>query len=374
MSGIYIHVPFCKHKCNYCDFYSIVPASGTESFAKYISQELRLRKDYLADNAIDTIYFGGGTPSMLGVNAIEAILNVISANFRVSQDPEITIEANPDDLSLSYLNDLRSVGVNRISIGIQSFDDGDLKQLGRRHNATQAIKSVEWAAQAQFDNISIDLIYGLPYSSTKIWKDNLTTSFGLPVKHLSCYHLIFEENTPLFSKMNKGIVKPVDEELSVEQFEVLQSIASQNKFIHYEISNLALAGYHSRHNTSYWKQVPYLGLGPSAHSYNGTSRCWSPRSISEWSGAIAKGWLAIEVETLSENDRINDYFLTSLRTIWGANLAYIRKNFGNKIAGRAKETAMRYFNLGIMDVNGDCISIKPKHFLTSDGIIVDFLV
>jgi len=374
MSGIYIHVPFCKHKCDYCDFYSIVPSGEMDRFGSYISQELRLRKNYLGNDTIETIYFGGGTPSMLGIKDIEAILDDISANFLLSKNAEITIEANPDDLGLNYLQDLRGVGINRISIGIQSFDDGDLKQLGRRHDAAQGLKSIEWASKSQFDNISIDLIYGLPYSSTKKWEDNLATAFGLPVKHLSCYHLIFEENTPLYRKMNKGAVKPVDEELSVEQFKIMQQIANRHEFIHYEISNLALEGYYSRHNTSYWKQIPYLGLGPSAHSYDGNSRCWNPKSISQWSKAIASGRLTIEVETLSGNDRINDYFLTSLRTIWGANLADVEKNFGKDVASKARETANKYLKKGMLKIEGDSISIKPEHFLISDGIIVDFLI
>lgn len=374
MSGIYIHVPFCKRKCDYCDFYSIVPTSEVSNFSKQIAKEIDLRKDYLGNNTIDTIYFGGGTPSMLSPMEIEKILSSIASHFRMNPNAEITIEANPDDLSLEYLQNAKSVGINRISIGIQSFNDNDLKQLGRRHNALQAISSVQWACQAQFNNISIDLIYGLPYSSTKIWQQNLISAFDLPIKHLSCYHLIFEENTPLFNKMSNGGVKPVNEDLSVEQFEMLQKVANQNHFIHYEISNLALDGYYSQHNSSYWKQVPYLGLGPSAHSYNGISRSWNPRSIKLWSEKIADGHTATTAETLSQNDKINDYFLTSLRTIWGADPKYIAENFGDDIAQHTLDTATRYAKMGIMIVKSDCISIKPEHFLISDGIIVDFLV
>jgi oxygen-independent coproporphyrinogen-3 oxidase len=374
MSGIYIHVPFCKRKCDYCDFYSIVPTSEVRNFSKQIAHEIKIRNNYLANKTVDTIYFGGGTPSMLSVVEIESILNSIARNFRVNPNAEITIEANPDDLSLEYLQNTKSVGFNRISIGIQSFNDNDLKQLGRRHNALQAISSVQWAYRAQLSNISIDLIYGLPYSSTKIWEQNLRSAFDLPIKHLSCYHLIFEENTPLFNKMSSGGVRPVNEDLSVEQFEMLQKVANQNHFIHYEISNLALEGYYAQHNSSYWKQVPYLGLGPSAHSYNGTSRSWNPRSIKVWSEKMDSGVPATEVEELSPNDMINDYFLTSLRTIWGADLNYILENFGGNVAQRTLDTATKYAKKCIMNVKSDCISIKPEHFLVSDGIIVDFLV
>lgn len=373
MSGIYIHVPYCKHKCEYCDFFSVVTSEGKEKFASLIEKELLIRSEYLPDNDIETIYFGGGTPSMLEANQISDILNSISKNYTISKNPEITLEANPDDLTSELLISLRSIGVNRLSIGIQSFSDIDLKQLGRRHDASQAVNALNMAHNADFDNISIDLIYGLPYSSTDIWISNLQKAFELPIKHLSSYHLIYEEGTPLSKRVVLGKVTPVSEDLSVEQFQILQEMSAQKGFIHYEISNLALEGFFSRHNSSYWNQVPYLGLGPSAHSYNGSSRDWNPKSISIWKNSVENGLLDLECETLSLKDKHNDYLITSLRTIWGANIDFISMNFGKDKANQFIKKAEKYIQRGIIERNENIYRIKPKHFLTSDGVISDFL-
>ncbi len=374
MSGVYIHVPYCKVKCEYCDFYSVVSNSSIAEFANLIDRELELRDGYLPDRVINTIYFGGGTPSLLSVLQIDQMLNSIGSRYSIFVNPEITLEANPDDLSRENLKQMRSIGINRLSIGIQSFSDADLKKLGRRHNVSQALDAVNWAAEAGFDNISIDLIYGLPYSTSAIWEQNLKQTFALPVKHLSCYHLIYEDGTSLHSKVTKGLVKPVDEELSVEQFNLLQQLAGQNGYEHYEISNLAKDGCFARHNTSYWQQVPYLGLGPSAHSYSGTTRDWNPRSIAKWANSLAKGEVCLTTENLSITDRINDYMLTSLRTMWGANLDYVRQNFGDDMAQRMSLVAEKYRDLGFMTINGVHLQISQSKFLVSDGIITDFLV
>jgi oxygen-independent coproporphyrinogen III oxidase len=374
MAGIYIHIPYCKHKCEYCDFYSVVSSNGIKNFQSLIIRELDLRKNYLPNNNISTIYLGGGTPSLLKVEQIEEILLAISLRYNVAVDSEITLEANPDDLSIDYLSQLRKVGVNRLSIGIQSFADADLIKLDRRHNSKQAIDSVEWANKAGFDNISIDLIYGLPYSNSEGWKDNLETAFRLPIKHLSCYHLIYEENTPLHKKMQIGSITPVHEELSVEQFKILQTMAEANGFDHYEISNLGKLGYYSKHNTSYWQQEPYLGLGPSAHSYNVITRNWNPRSIPMWSSSIKNGSLALETEQLTTKDRINDYLLTSLRTIWGIDVEYIRMTFGEGVADKVVMTAKKYVSTGQMEINDKLLRIKSDFFLLSDGIIADFII
>ncbi|MDX9847848.1 MAG: radical SAM family heme chaperone HemW [Tenuifilaceae bacterium] len=374
MSGVYIHVPYCKIKCEYCDFYSVVSNSSIAEFANLIDRELTLRDSYLPERNINTIYFGGGTPSLLTIGQIDQILRSITNRYSICTDPEITLEANPDDLTRENLKQMRSIGVNRLSIGIQSFSDHDLKQLGRRHNSQQALNAVRWAAEAGFDNISIDLIYGLPYSSTAVWQQNLKQAFALPVKHLSCYHLIYEDGTPLQARVTKGLVKPVDEELSVVQFNLLQQLAGQNGYEHYEISNLAKDGCFARHNTSYWKQVPYLGLGPSAHSYSGNTRDWNPRSIGKWANSLAKGEVIHTTENLSTSDRINDYMLTSLRTIWGADIDYLKANFGDAVAQRMLHIAEKYCRLGSMTSTGKNFQIVPNRFLISDGIITDFLV
>jgi oxygen-independent coproporphyrinogen-3 oxidase len=373
MSGIYIHIPYCKVKCDYCDFYSNVNAKGLNNFANLIEKELSLRKEYLPKGQINTIYFGGGTPSILTIEQINTILNAIEKNFSISNDPEITLEANPDDLSLDYLKALYAMGINRLSVGVQSFSDIDLKQLGRRHNAEQATSAVTMAHEIGFENISIDLIYGLPYSKTSIWKSNLDKAIHLPIKHLSCYHLIYEEGTPLHKKLISGHVSPIVEDISVEQFELLQEIAVKNDFIHYEISNLAKEGFFSRHNTSYWQQVPYLGLGPSAHSYNGTTRVWNPKSTSSWMYGLKMNNINTEVEILTDRDKLNEYLLTSLRTIWGVDIDYIDKHFGSSTAKRIIGLSQKFFETGIIERNGSKFAIKKRHFLISDAIIADFL-
>jgi oxygen-independent coproporphyrinogen III oxidase len=374
MSGIYIHVPYCKHKCEYCDFYSVESALHMDNFAFWVGKELELRKDFLPSNSVETIYFGGGTPSMLSLQQISDILMKIHELFIVQPKAEITLEANPDDLSLEFLSDLKSIGVNRLSIGIQSFANSDLQKLGRRHNSQQAISAVEWAQQCGFNNISIDLIYGLPYSNSEVWKSNLEVAFGLNIQHLSCYHLIFEKGTPLYKKLQSKTVSVVPEDLSVEQFNILQELSAKHGFVHYEISNLAKEGFFSKHNSSYWNQVPYLGIGPSAHSYNGIVRSWNPRSIGKWKLSLEQNRIVAEEEALSPNDRINDYLLTSLRTMWGANIDFIRKEFGEDVAQHVIKVSQKYIPQGIILKNGDTLCIPPQHFLVSDGVISDFLV
>lgn len=373
MSGIYIHVPYCKSKCDYCDYFSVVTSQGRANFASLVGKELILRQGYLPDSEIETIYFGGGTPSMLDSAQISNIISAIAKRYSVSSNPEITLEANPDDISEEFLKNLFSFGVNKLSLGVQSFSNIDLKKLGRRHNATQAIKAVNLAHNLGFVNISVDLMYGLPYSNSRIWEENLIQAFALPVKHLSAYHLVYEEGTPLILKLAKGLVVPVSEGQSVEQFQLLQALSSMNGFIHYEVSNLGKDGFFSRHNTSYWKQVPYLGLGPSAHSYNGTSRDSNPKSIIEWQKSIKNGVIPTEQEVLTPKDKLNDYLVTSLRTIWGANVDTIAQNFGDANAKQFLHTAEKYVKLGIVEQRNSVFRILPKHFITSDGIISDFL-
>ncbi len=373
MSGIYIHVPYCKRKCVYCDFYSESSENRIHEFDKLISKEISLRKEFLSSNRIETIYFGGGTPSLLKSQQLTNILSKINDEFSLSPNPEITLEANPDDITRDYLKSLFQAGVNRLSIGVQSFIDGDLEMLGRRHNSNQAVMSVELAAEVGFSNISIDLIYGLPSSNSNKWEANLQKAILLPVNHLSCYHLIYEDNTPLFRDYSKGIVRAIDEDESVEQFRILQSITERTGFLHYEISNFAKEGFFSKHNSSYWKQVPYLGLGPSAHSYNRKIREWNPRSIVEWSKAIDEGIIRIEKEVLSERDKLNEYILTSLRTSWGVSVDELAVRFGKSVLDDFQITAEKHVSAGRMQFEGKAYRINPQHFFISDGIISDFL-
>ncbi len=371
MSGIYIHVPFCKKKCEYCDFYSVTSLEAADKFAETVEKEIELRSKYLEGTKVETIYFGGGTPSLLSESDLEHILSTIQKRFNLSENIEVTIEANPDDLSPAKLRNFRKVGFNRISMGVQSFADSDLLYLGRRHNSQQAIETVEQAHKSGFENISIDLIYGLPSSSNRIWEENLRMAFSLPVKHLSCYHLIYEEGTPLTRKVDRGLVLPVDEETSVKQFEILQQKAGENGFIHYEISNLAKEDFYSKHNVSYWQQVPYLGLGPSAHSYNGFSREWNPSSLNSWFESIGNREIATEKEILTETEKYNEYLITSLRTIWGLNLKQLIKQFGPMRVEELLKISKKYIEKGFLLQSNNTLAIPPKHFLISDGIIAD---
>ncbi len=371
MSGIYIHVPFCKKKCDYCDFYSVPSLGLLDSFARAVEKEIELRSNYLQDSRVETIYFGGGTPSLLSESHLGSIFGSLQKNFNLSESLEVTIEANPDDLNPAKLKEFLGVGFNRISIGVQSFSDTDLAYLGRRHNSQQAVDSVIWASEAGFNNISIDLIYGLPISSSKVWKENLVKAFALPIKHLSSYHLIYEEGTPLTRKVDRGLVLPVEEETSVNQFEILQKEAASNDFIHYEISNLAVEGFFSKHNTSYWQQVPYLGLGPSAHSYNGFSREWNPRSVNSWLNSVSENAVATEKEILSEREKLNEYLITSLRTMWGTNVDYVKSEFGEESAAKLQKNAKKFIEQGLVTLQNNHLVIPQKHFLVSDGIITD---
>lgn len=374
MAGIYIHVPFCKKKCLYCDFYSLGASEKTQQYHLFIEKELTLRKRFIPNERIDTIYFGGGTPSLLAASQVNHILNCISKTFDVSADAEITIEVNPDDVTADLMKAYRNIGVNRVSIGIQSLTDDELKFMGRRHNADDAEKSVEISINNGFDNISIDLIYGIPNSTIESWEYSLKKAFSLDIKHLSCYHLTYEEGTPLTRKLNKKIFTEVDEATSVGQFRLLQDMAKANKFIHYEISNLAKEGFYSKHNTSYWKGIPYLGLGPSAHSYNGKQRAWNPNSYQKWEIGIESKALSIEQEELDEITLFNEVILTHLRTIWGVNLDELRKNFNPLHIEQMLSSAKRLIENNHLKLDGSTLQIPSEQFLISDGIISSLII
>ncbi|HOH55971.1 MAG TPA: radical SAM family heme chaperone HemW, partial [Paludibacteraceae bacterium] len=282
MAGIYIHIPFCSQRCSYCNFFSVVSINLLNEVIDAIIKEFSIRKDYLKNEPVQTIYFGGGTPSLLTIQQIEKLLNTIYKNFPVEKNAEITFEANPDDLTEKYLSDLKKTGINRLSIGIQSFDDNKLKILNRRHNAFQAVEAVRVAQRSGFNNISIDLIYGLPFQSLIEWENDLDKAFSLPIQHLSAYALTFEEKTLLLKQKEKKLIEPADEELMIKMYELLLNKSNQNGFDAYEISNFSLPEFYSRHNSSYWTQTPYLGIGPSAHSFNGFSRQWNVASIHKY--------------------------------------------------------------------------------------------
>lgn len=374
MSGIYIHIPFCKQKCFYCDFYSVASIKNRTKYIEAVVKELELQKDYLGKEHIETIYFGGGTPSLLSIAELEKILSTIHNYYNVSSKPEITIEANPDDLNIDYLKELHKIKFNRLSIGIQSFDDNVLKFINRRHNSAQAINSVYNAKEAGFDNISIDLIYGLPDMTLSDWKENINKAMSLDIQHLSAYHLTIEEKTVFANYLSKGKIKPIEEAQSIEQFKTLIERVGEGNFIHYEISNFCKPNFYSKHNSNYWKQKKYLGIGSSAHSYNLNSRSWNVRSIEKYIASLENDTIPCETEQLDNNTRYNDYILTSLRTMWGADLNYIKTAFGDTLYTYYINNAKKYIDTGMIYMKDNTMILSDEAKFISDQIIADLFV
>ena len=327
MAGIYIHIPFCKQACNYCDFHFSTSLKKKGELVKAIIQEADLRKNYLENEKVESIYFGGGTPSLLIENELKQILEGILKNHTVSENAEITFEANPDDLQPEKLIELRNSGINRLSIGIQSFFDEDLKWMNRAHNSEGAHAAIKNSLNAGFDNISIDLIYGSPTTTGAMWEKNLEHFFAYNLPHLSSYSLTVESRTKLAHDIAKGKTKAPDDEDAVRQYQVLQEKIAKNNYEQYEVSNFCRDGFYSKHNSSYWKNIKYLGLGPSAHSFNGKSRQWNIANNSLYINSLDKNIIPMEIETLSERDKFNEYLMTMLRTKWGVDLNYLKKNF-----------------------------------------------
>lgn len=373
MAGIYFHIPFCKVKCSYCDFYKTTDISRMEELLSALKHELWLQRNYLSDTSIETIYFGGGTPSLLNSKQIGMLIDCCKGLFNVSKEAEITLEANPDDLSEKYLNDLYQSPVNRLSIGIQSFFQSDLKLMKRRHNPTQALNAVKNAHKAGFTNISVDLIYGVPGMPFEQWRENLQQVFQLGVKHLSAYHLTYHKGTKLYDDLHRGKLNEVDEQESVKQFEELVKQAEKNGFIHYEISNFAQEGCYAKHNSSYWNQTEYLGIGPSAHSYNKTSRQWNVASLNHYILALKHSKVPFESEVLGINERFNDYIITALRTMWGIDLNFIAQEFGEKLSAQLQKKAAKYSDTGNLLIEKNNIKLAYSGKLISDSIMSDLM-
>ena len=332
MSGIYIHFPFCKSKCIYCNFYSVAALQHKQSYLQALHQEIELTTDYLPDKHISTLYFGGGTPSLLEVSEIEAILTALSRHYTLSDDAEITLEANPEQLDKNYVKSLKSVGINRLSIGVQSFADDILHQLKRRHTAVEAEQALNTVFEGGFHNVSIDLIYGIPYRKENQWNEELEKAFSFPITHLSAYSLTVEPSTLLDVKINKNQFLPLDEQKEEMDYNQLINKAKDSDFVHYEISNFAKKDHFSRHNFAYWEGVPYLGLGPSAHSFDGQSRQWNPADIQRYVQNIAAGQREEEKEFLTPEMQFNEYVMLMLRTYKGIDIEYIRNKFGARFA------------------------------------------
>lgn len=360
--------------CFYCDFHFSVSIKFKKELLEALEKEIVSRRNYLDYETINTIYFGGGTPSILEIKELKTILNVIQTNYSISNDPEITMEANPDDLKLSYLKQLKEIGFNRLSIGIQSFEGNKLKQLNRKHNAAEAINSVKNSQKAGFDNINIDLIYGLPNLSKTQWHENLHKAFALDIQHISAYHLSIEPKTAFSNFVKKGKIVLPQENESMEQFNILLEETDKNEFIHYEISNFAKKGFYSKHNTNYWFKQKYLGIGPSAHSFNLNSRQWNIANNTKYIELVKNKQVLYEEEILTINEKYNDYILTSLRTMWGTNLKKIEADFGLKYLKYCQEESEKYiFSKHIVKENNKLLLTKKGKFI-ADKIASDLFM
>ncbi len=436
---IYIHIPFCKQACHYCDFHFSTNLKQKQAFLYALDKEIELQKDFfentvfpnsiektlpllvfpratysplsvsppMTNTPLKTIYFGGGTPSILEISELKTILEKIKSTFLVDEDAEITLEANPDDLtSLEFLKGLREIGFNRLSIGIQSFEESFLKFMNRTHNADEAKNCVKLAQKAGFENINIDLIYGVQLPKSKIdnesnvnnfenqserlknetlnqnlisnphyfWQKDLQFALSLNVPHISAYCLTIEPKTQLGNSLKKGKIKPIDEEFAAQQFEILTETLKENDYIHYEISNFAKPNQFSKHNTAYWQDEPYLGLGASAHSYDGKNRFMNVANNRSYVESLDKNILPQTIDELTENDRINEYFLTSLRTIWGIDLDYLLRKYNYNLLHNQSKTISKLIENQMIELKKDKIILSKKGKLFADGIASDLFV
>ena len=421
MSGIYIHIPFCKQACHYCDFHFSTSLKKKDELILALQQELILRKDEFKNQTVTTIYFGGGTPSLLSPEELETIIKTIYKNYKVSKAPEITLEANPDDLiaaknknfslvavknsnktipenvslsafedsskaisktvSLSAVEDLNStkhsifqnylnIGINRLSIGVQSFFEADLKLMNRAHNSEEAQKCIAEAV-TYFNNISIDLIYGIPGASNQQWITNIQTALNFGVPHISSYALTVEPKTALASLIKQGKIDNVNDEVAQEQFFILKEQLENAGFEHYELSNFAKKGFYSQNNSAYWLGKPYIGIGPSAHSFNGEARSWNVANNAKYLKALAENKLPQETELLSETDKYNEYIMTGLRTIWGVSLLRIEKEFGKENLNYLLAQATPYITQELLYIRDNTLKTTEKGQFLCDGIAAE---
>ena len=373
MAGIYIHIPFCKRRCIYCDFFSTTQSEKKPTYIHALCQELEMRKNYLEGEEIETIYLGGGTPSQLTEEELNEIFTSLYNIYKVKEDAEITLEANPDDLTPEYVSMLRRLPINRISMGIQTFQEETLKLLHRRHTARQAIEAFQRCREAGFRNISIDLMYGLPGETLDTWKEDLQQAIALHPEHISAYHLIYEEGTALWKLRDEHQVEEADEDLSVTLFKNLIDELKQAGYQHYEISNFCLPELHSRHNSSYWTGKKYLGCGPSAHSFNGSSRQWNIASLDNYLKGIASGKPNYEIEELDLYTRYNDFVITSIRTCWGMSLSRLRSEYGEELYRYCLRMAKSHLEQGVLEIEEDTLRLTQEGIFISDGIMSDLL-
>ena len=419
MAGVYIHIPFCNSKCAYCGFYSLPSLKLKDRFLEALKAEIVERKDYLQRGPhcgldpqspalkgnhdmppINTIYFGGGTPSLLSIKEISELLHLIKETYPIAENAEITLETNPDTLSLEYLEGLLQLGVNRLSIGIQSFFDNDLKYLSRRHDSQHARQCIDWAKQAGFSNISIDLIYGLPTSNAEQWNRNLDLFFALNIPHLSAYALTLEPNAILTKQIELGKVQPVNEEDALRDYDILCQRAKENGYLHYEISNFCRREMHSKHNASYWFGTPYIGFGPSAHSFDGTSRQWNVSSVERYCEVFSTAsrhceeerrsnpdkelqYLdcfvprndakrvqdsVLEVEQLTLEQQYDEYVMLRLRTHWGIDLKWLKREMGERFSTYCEQHAQPLIAQGRLSQTREFLYLTDEQMLFADGV------
>lgn len=370
MAGIYLHIPFCRQACHYCNFHFSTSLKQKNEFVEALLKEIQLQSTYLPSEPVNTIYFGGGTPSLLSIDELTSILQTLRQTFTVAADAEITLEANPDDIVEEKLKDWKLVGINRLSIGVQSFFEEDLRWMNRAHTAQQAIGNLQ-LAKKYFNNITIDLIYGTPTLPDDKWQHNVQQAISLGITHLSCYALTVEPGTALAHMINKHTTTDVNTEDQARQFLQLMSWMQAAGYEHYEISNFALPGMRSRHNSSYWQGASYLGLGPSAHSFNGESRQWNIANNALYIKSLKEDKVPFEIEHLTSTQRLNEYIMTSLRTMEGLNVEYVTSRFGEQAAVKLKQEAQPFIDTGKMQFNNGYLQLTKEGRLFADGIAAE---
>ncbi len=370
MSGIYIHIPFCKQACHYCDFHFSTSMKKKDEIVLALAKEIEMRKAEFKEDIVETIYFGGGTPSVLSNKEINFLIEEVYKNYKVSENPEITLEANPDDLSSERILELSKSPINRLSIGIQSFYEEDLKMMNRAHNSAEAIKCLEEATK-YFDNISLDLIYGIPGLTDEMWKQNIETALSFGVPHISSYALTVEPKTALRKLIDTGKIAEPQDEVASNHFMILVDILQKNGFIHYELSNFGKENYFSKTNSAYWLGKKYIGIGPSAHSYDGEKRGWNVANNSLYLKSIRENILPIETEVLSKSDRYNEYIMTGLRTIWGVSLERIEKEFGLDYLNYLQKQSEKFLKDDLVFIEDNILKPTIKGKFLTDGIASD---
>lgn len=374
MAGLYLHIPFCKQACHYCDFHFSTNQSHKSDLCKSIAREIELQKDYLATKTLTSVYFGGGTPSLLSVEELMLLMGTIISNFELNPSAEITLEGNPDDLTKDKLVALKEARINRLSIGIQSFNDSFLRFLNRAHNTDAALSCLAEAREIGFDNISLDLIYAIPGQTDTEWKRNIQTAIEQAPEHISAYSLTIEEKTTFGNWQRKGKLTQADEDTAASHFELLISMLTNAGYEHYEVSNFCKPGYYSKHNSSYWRQEPYLGVGPSAHSYNGESRQHNINNNAIYQKSLTELKVPFEIEILSRENKINEFIFTTLRTHWGCNLAKLKDDFNHDPLLANTNYINNLINGQLASLDQCILKLSSKGMLLADKIASDLFV